>query len=209
MAKLTPEEKLKRVRADLFTKISRVFDDCIISNMGYIIPKGDTSYGDAFQQLAILKEGYVDMVTPEFQNGVKYISIHNVKDMKNDGVEGWTGIIPIHEDKKLIEKIDDNMNKIEKSAFTDINWQPLKLTEEELSSMYDNNGSVVLPGIQTAEGKSVIITKNLFPYTNKDNVLSLTSISMSQEEYPLGDLFFMNVRIDTLYFTLYLVYYFI
>lgn len=207
MAKLSPEEKLKRLRNDILTKLSKSFSSAYISNAGYVIPVEAVGKDTlTVTRMAVIKEDVLGVLCPEFSDSsCKYVKMMNIKDIKKEEEDdGWSGVFPVVDNS---EELDNAFAALEKIIIRDNpEWEALNLSDNELDLLYDLNAMVNLKGIQEAKGKDIVITKEMFPYTKKDTIKSVVSVCMGSSG---EDLFSMTLRTDTTYFTLYNQFYFI
>lgn len=214
MAKLSPEEKRRRIRKDIAVKLSKIFDDCVISINGYVFPYYTRTTEHVNTVLAILKPEWVPIICPQYSDDSllesipEFIHIKSMEGLKkaiDEGTEEPVEIIPKGSDE--ISLTAEYMDEYDKAYVRDpsIHWVPVSLTDEQKTVLFDDNMAIDFPGIQECEGHNVTIGKSEFPFTNKNTVNSVTMVAMKT----LGRVYALMVQTDTPYFILYSKYIFI
>ncbi len=214
MAVLPPEEKLRRLRKDIVVKLSKTFEDCLISNTGYVFDY-DTSNT---KTLAIMKPGYTEMLFPQFlekrDEPVVIIHIKSAEELKkaidekrDEPIELITkakdGTYPpnLQAALKTMDLYDSEW--IRNDA---VSWARMDISDKDLDLMYEDNMVINYPGIQAASGHPVTIGKSLLPYTNKKTVTEICRVSMLE----MGKgVYAMLIQTDVPYFTYYSKFMFI
>ena len=217
MAKLAPEEKLKRLRKDIVVKLSKVFENGIISNTGYVFRVSE-SPKDELREMAIMKADWVNVLFPQFsepdERPVVFARIPSMDELKKAIDERRSEPVEfIRKDPsgKYSDELCQSlimMDVYDRQWVRDprIKWVPMKLSDKDRELLYDESMAVNYPGIQECEGHSITIGKNLFPFTNKDSINSVCMISMLELS---RNVYSMLVQTDTQYFVLYERYIFI
>ena len=215
MAKLSPEEKLRRVRKDIVVKLSKIFENCVISINGYVFPFYDKDKEHQSCILAILKPEWVPIICPQYSDNsslgfvpefVHIKSMDGLKKAIDEGTEEPIEVITKDDADKMsltLQYLDEYDSEYIRDP--NIRWVPTGLTDKQLTLLFDDNMVIDYPGIQECEGHSVTIGKAMFPFANKSTVNSVTMVAMKT----LGRIYALMIQTDTPYFILYSRYIFI
>lgn len=215
MAKLSPEEKRRRIRKDIAVKLSKVFDDCVISINGYVFPYCSKATEQQGTALAILKPEWVPVICPQYSDESllesipEFVHIKSAEELKKaieERAEEPTEVLPKDSDEISLTAM--YMDEYDRLYIRNprIKWLPIRLSDKDRELLYDENMAVSYPGIQECEGHSITIGKSLFPFTNKDNINSVCMVSMLEMS---SNVYAMLIQTDTPYFILYERYIFI
>ena len=181
--------KIKFDMETLLKKIGIIFlRDSFIAKNNFVFAGKETSDESVLESFVELHMDFVPVLTNLYPNS-HYLFIPNIREAKKDPE---TNIIT-NIDDNLLKYSEKKYNKLSKLVNNIACWNNLKLTEEEISMLFDDSLCIELFAHDNRY-PSVIVNKKMFPLVKKDKTDSvLFHIEESKKQKGLYTIIFKYI----------------